>query len=155
MGSTMRPVIFNERVITALKKWRHNARKHIKENKKSGQVSPMSSRPGTPSSLSPVHLLAHYRSNIENLQISPTRLNLNNENWDVRDGSPSTPTYPLSRDSTCHHEIELSYTDGMDQVDEPSSSSQEASCSSAAIEIEHDVTIQVSKDFSFDKRPNI
>ncbi|XP_071734851.1 MLO-like protein 6 [Rutidosis leptorrhynchoides] len=138
MGSTMRPTIFNERVIAALKKWSHSARKRIKENKRSGQMSPMSSN------LSPDHLLANYRSNIE---MYP------NENWDVDHGPPTAHPYPTNESSTFHHEIELSYIDGLDQADEPSLSSHDgASCSSVAIEIEHKV---VSKDFSFDKRPNI
>lgn len=108
----MRPTIFNDRVATALRIWHHTARKNIKENKKkSGQMTPMSSRLGTPSnsySLSPVHLLGHYQSNIDTLQ---------NEHSHV-DGSPAH-IYPLSG----HHEIELSYMDqGMDQVQEHGSS---------------------------------
>ncbi|KAI3793734.1 hypothetical protein L1987_36356 [Smallanthus sonchifolius] len=161
MGSTMRPTIFNDRVASALRKWHHTARKKIKENKKSGQVTAMSSRPVTPSSvhsLSPVHLLGQYRINTDGLdQTSLTRLNINNENWHV-DGSPY-PTYPLgypmSGDSTCHHEIELSHMDqGMDQVHEPSSS-EVASCSGAAIETEHELMIEAPKDSSFQDEPNI
>ncbi|KAJ0657321.1 hypothetical protein HanLR1_Chr14g0545651 [Helianthus annuus] len=149
MGSTMRPTIFNDRVARALRKWRHAARKKIKQNKKHpGRVTAMSSSPITPSaghSLSPVHLLGHYRSNIDSLDQPPlTRFNLNKEKWLV-DGSPY-PTY--------HHEIELSHMDqGMDQAHE--SSSSVASCSDSAAKIEHEVVIGDSKDSSFeDKLPN-
>ncbi|KAI3799397.1 hypothetical protein L1987_34695 [Smallanthus sonchifolius] len=161
MGSTMRPTIFNDRVASALRKWHRTARKKIKETKKSGQVTAMSSRPVTPSSvhsLSPVHLLGQYRSNTDGLdQTSLTRLNINNENWHV-DGSPY-PTYPLgypmSGDSTYHHEIELSHMDqGMNQVHEPSST-EVASCSDAAIKTEHELVTEAPKESSLEDEPNI
>nr|XP_043631068.1 MLO-like protein 6 [Erigeron canadensis] len=155
MGSTMRPTVFNERVATAIRRWHHTARKNIKENKKSsGQMTPMSSRPGTPSnvdSLSPVHLLGHYRTNMDNLQISSPRLS---EYLDP-DGS-SSPTYPISREPSFYHEIELSYIDeAIDQQDHEPGSSQVALYEIAPIERQQaEVTVRVSKDFSFDKRPN-
>ncbi|GKB74290.1 MLO-like protein 6 [Tanacetum coccineum] len=159
MGSTMRPTIFNERIATALKNWHHTARKNIKESKKSGIVSPMSSRPSTPSTvhnLSPIHLLGHYRGSTDSLQqTSPSRLSyLSNQICDV-DGAPS-PRYPMSGDITGLHEIELSYmyAEGMDQVEEPSLL-EVTLCSTDAIENQNEVMIRVSKDFSFDKRPNI
>ncbi|KMZ56963.1 MLO-like protein 6 [Zostera marina] len=63
MGSNMKPVIFNERVAAGLKYWHSTARKHIKENRKSGSVTPLSSTPATPvSGYSPVHLLKHTRN---------------------------------------------------------------------------------------------
>lgn len=59
----MKPVIFNERVAAGLKYWHSTARKHIKENRKSGSVTPLSSTPATPvSGYSPVHLLKHTRN---------------------------------------------------------------------------------------------
>ncbi|XP_076918431.1 MLO-like protein 6 [Bidens hawaiensis] len=137
MGSTMKPTIFNDRVASALRKWSHTARKRIKENKKSGRVTPSSGH-----SLSPVHLLSHYRSNIDNLdQTSLTGLNIHNETYRVN--GPSYPVgCPTSGDSSCcHHEIELSHMDqSMDQVHEPSLS-EVASCSDATIKIEHEVMI--------------
>lgn len=155
----MRPTIFNDRLATALKNWHHTARKNIKENKKSGQLTPLSSRPSTPSTvhnLSPIHLLGHYPRSTDSLQqTSPSRLSyLNNEICDV-DGAHS-PTYPMSGDITGHHEVELSYmyAEGMDQVEEPSLL-EVTLCSTDAIKNENEVMIRVSKDFSFDKRPNI
>ncbi|PWA83152.1 seven transmembrane MLO family protein [Artemisia annua] len=43
MGSTMKPTIFNDRVATALRSWHQTAKKQIKRNKKSGQVTSLSS----------------------------------------------------------------------------------------------------------------
>ncbi|XP_076921886.1 MLO-like protein 12 isoform X2 [Bidens hawaiensis] len=138
MGSTMKPTIFNDRVANALRKWSHTARKRIKENKKSGHVTPSSGH-----SLSPIHLLSHYRSNIDNLdQTSLTGLNINNDETYHVNG-PSYPAgCPTSGGSTCHHEIELSHMDqSMDQVHEPSLS-EVASCSDATIKLEHEVMIE-------------
>ncbi|EPS69703.1 hypothetical protein M569_05063, partial [Genlisea aurea] len=68
MGSTMRLTIFNERVATALRNWHHTAKKNIKHAAK----TPPSSHPATPShSLSPVHLLRHYRNEADSLDASP------------------------------------------------------------------------------------
>ncbi|OVA10168.1 Mlo-related protein [Macleaya cordata] len=91
MGSSMKPTIFNETVATALKKWHHTARKHIKQNRKSG-ITPTSSMPSTPThGMSPVHLLRNnYRSSEANSpQLSPRFANYEgNDQWDS-EGSPS------------------------------------------------------------------
>ncbi|RWR95592.1 MLO-like protein 6 [Cinnamomum micranthum f. kanehirae] len=91
MGSNMKSTIFNERVATALKKWHHTARKHVKESRRSGSITPLStSRPGTPMhGLSPVHLLRHYRSDADSLQNSPRFYNSDNDKLDPEDGSSS------------------------------------------------------------------
>ncbi|KAI4382332.1 hypothetical protein MLD38_008309 [Melastoma candidum] len=87
MGSTMKPTIFNERVATALRNWHQSARKHIKKNK--GSVTPMSSRPNTPShNMSPVHLLRHYRSEVDSFNTSPRRSNFDGEHWKAESPSP-------------------------------------------------------------------
>lgn len=63
MGSNMKPAIFNERVAAGLKHWHNTAKKRIKESRKSGSVTPVSSTPATPvSGYSPVHLLKHHRN---------------------------------------------------------------------------------------------
>lgn len=91
MGSNMKPTIFNERVATALRKWHHTARKHVKDSRRSGSVTPLStSRPATPThGLSPVHLLRHHRSDADSLQNSPRFYNSDNDKWDPEDGSSS------------------------------------------------------------------
>ncbi|KAI3676941.1 hypothetical protein L1987_86557 [Smallanthus sonchifolius] len=152
MGSTMKPTVFNDTIATALRSWHQTARKQIKRNKKSGQVSPMSSRPGTPShGMSPVHLLRNYKNDNDSLQMSPRMSNFDTDNWDT-DGSPS-PSYHQSRDTETstshHHRIELGSMDQSNETIDPSSSQ------TMVVVPEHEVTIQVPKEFSFDKRPRI
>ncbi|KAI3748261.1 hypothetical protein L6452_11230 [Arctium lappa] len=131
MGSTMKPTIFNDGVRIALQKWHQNARKHIKESKKLSHAIPMSNMPRTLSisrNLSPVHLLSHYRSNIDIIHTSSTGSNLDNENWDI---------------------------DDMDHQVEEFGSSQMELHSDTIIENQDEMVNGVQKDFSFDKRPNI
>ncbi|RXI01301.1 hypothetical protein DVH24_001535 [Malus domestica] len=81
MGSTMKPVIFNDRVATALKKWHIAAKKHIKHNK---NASPAGA-PGTPShAMSPVHLLRNYQSeqDTESFRTLPRMSYFDNEGSD-------------------------------------------------------------------------
>ncbi|KAG6583493.1 MLO-like protein 6, partial [Cucurbita argyrosperma subsp. sororia] len=88
MGSTMKPTIFNERVAAALRNWYHTARKHIKHNR--GSITPMSSRPTTPTHhMSPVHLLRHYKSEVDSFHNSPRRSPRELDRWDNDSPSPS------------------------------------------------------------------
>ncbi|KAH7663061.1 mlo protein [Dioscorea alata] len=92
MGSNMKPAIFNEKIADALRKWHHTAKKRLKESRKSGSNTPLStSRPATPvHGFSPVHLLRYYRSELDSAQTSPTkRYNADDEHFDL-DSSPST-----------------------------------------------------------------
>ncbi|XP_076908847.1 MLO-like protein 2 [Bidens hawaiensis] len=148
MGSTMKPTVFNDTVATALRSWHNTARKQIKRNKKSGQVTPMSSRPGTPShGMSPVHLLRNYKTDNDSLQTSPRMSNFDTDNWDT-DGTPS-PSYHQGQDpesSTSHqHRIELG---SMDQNNE---TNDDGSLQMVVVP-QHEVRIQLPKEFSFDKR---
>lgn len=153
MGSTMKPTIFNERVATALKTWHQSARKQIKRNKKSGQVTPMSSRPGTPThGMSPVHLLQNYRTDIDSFPPSPRTANFDSDNWDT-DGSPS-PSYHQRRVnemSIVPHEVELGNREQGNEIHDASSSQLAIVVDTGASE-QHEVTIGVPKEFSFDKR---
>lgn len=89
MGSTMKPTIFNERVVAALKNWHHRTTQHIKQSKNSGMASPMSGRPATPShGTFPIHLLQHYRGEMDSLQTSPRKSNFDMDQLET-DGSPS------------------------------------------------------------------
>ncbi|XP_062082032.1 MLO-like protein 6 [Humulus lupulus] len=108
MGSSMKPTIFNDKVAEALRNWHHSARKHIKlQNRAAGSVTPLSSRPATPSHhMSPVHLLRHYRSEADSLQNSPRRSNFDAvDRWE--NDSPSPPSvhqHRLATDgSSSHH----------------------------------------------------
>lgn len=142
MGSTMKPTIFNERVANALKNWRQTAKKHIKQKKISTTTTPMSSRPGTPSHhISPIHLLRHYRGEMESPEISPRSIN-HMERWNINE-SPS----PLHL-----NQVELSYIDlGIENRSETSSAMVTALPQGTHRESE--ITIDVlPKDFSFEKR---
>lgn len=144
----MKPTVFNDTVATALRSWHNTARKQIKQNKKSGQVTPMSSRPGTPThGMSPVHLLRNYKTDNDSLQTSPRMSNFDTDNWDT-DGTPS-PSYHQSQDpesSTSHqHRIELG---PMDQGNE---TNDDGSLQMVVVP-QHEVRIQLPKEFSFDKR---
>lgn len=154
MGSTMKPTVFDEKVATALRSWHQTAKKQIKRNKKSGQVSPMSSRPGTPShGMSPVHLLQNYRTDIDSFPTTPRNGNFDSDNWDT-DDSPS-PSYHKHREieaSTSHHEIEMGYSDQGNEIQDVSSL-QVAVVDESGVSEQHEVKIAVpNKEFSFDKR---
>ncbi|KAL6011066.1 MLO-like protein 6 [Asimina triloba] len=147
MGSKMKPTIFNERVATALKKWHHTAKKHVKESRRSGSVTPLSmSRPATPSrNTSPVHLLRYFRGEADSLQASPRFYGSDNE------GSTSPSRHTLDDFSSHHHDRQ-----GPNELQErennevPSSSLQSLQEeSSGQLEIKINSS---SMDFSFAKR---
>lgn len=109
MGSTMRPTIFNDRVAAALRNWHHKAKKHVKQNK-SGAVTTMSSRPTTPThGTSPLHLLSHYRSEIEinAHQISPRKSNYDIDHSDTLRSPSPTHFHQGGGSSMYNHDIEL------------------------------------------------
>ncbi|KAF3455031.1 hypothetical protein FNV43_RR05479 [Rhamnella rubrinervis] len=149
MGSTMKPTIFNERVAAALRNWHHTAKKHIKQNK--GSVTPLSSRPATPSHhASPVHLLRHYRSEVDSFQNSPRKSNFDADRWDTDSPSPSHPHFHQSQDgsSSHHHQIEMGQVDRDVDLTDPNSTEVIAAP-------EHQISVGQNKDFSFDKRLDI
>ncbi|XP_047270863.1 MLO-like protein 6 [Capsicum annuum] len=155
MGSNMKSTIFNERVATALKNWHHTAKKHVKDQSKhSNPVTPMSSRPGTPShGMSPVHLLrSHYRSDMGSLQNSPRRSNYDVDHWD-NEGSPSPSRFFQEADisSSYMHQIQLGQFDHDSSEVIGASSSQVVPLPQEDFE-QHEITIVGSRDFSFEKR---
>ncbi|PHT45240.1 MLO-like protein 12 [Capsicum baccatum] len=155
MGSNMKSTIFNERVATALKNWHHTAKKHVKDQSKhSNPVTPMSSRPGTPShGMSPVHLLrSHYRSDMGSLQNSPRRSNYDVDHWD-NEGSPSPSRFFQEADSSSSymHQIQLGQFDHDSSEVIGASSSQVVPLPQEDFE-QHEITIVGSRDFSFEKR---
>lgn len=82
MGSNMKPTIFNEKVAKALRTWHQTARKQIKKNRHSGSITPISSRPSTPThGSSPVHLLRYYKKEADSLPVSPRSPNYNVAKW--------------------------------------------------------------------------
>ncbi|KAK4478633.1 hypothetical protein RD792_014123 [Penstemon davidsonii] len=72
MGTNMKPTIFNDKVAKALRTWHHTAKKQIKKNQHLCSETSLSSRPSTPlHSSSPVHLLRHYKSELDSINSSP------------------------------------------------------------------------------------
>lgn len=152
MGSTMKPTIFNERVATALRNWHHTAKKHIKESRHSSSVTPFSSRPVTPShGLSPVHLLRHYRSDMDSLQTSPRKSNFDAENWEPSvDGSPS-PSHPFQGEgSSSHHQHQYGYVEPTREVS--GLGPTQVASTQQPMRTQHEIEIGPSQAFSFDKR---
>ena len=158
MGSTMKPTIFNERVATALRNWHHTAKKHIKQNR-AGSVTPLSSRPTTPSHhMSPVHLLRHYRSEVDSLQNSPRRSNFDTERWDTDSPSPSHhhQLHRLAIDgSTSHqHQIEFGQLDQHDEfANETGPVAQTTTTQQPQPGMQQEIKV-AQRDFSFE-RPNV
>lgn len=143
MGSNMKPTIFNETVASALRKWHRTARKHIKENRKSGTVTPASSRPATPThGLSPVHLLKYHRSEtVDSPQASPRFYGSDNDH----DGSTSPPFYRYGEGSSNDRRADGA-ADGEEVQDGGA-----AAAPPADQELSHH-TIEISGDFSFRRR---
>ncbi|KAG8371349.1 hypothetical protein BUALT_Bualt13G0078500 [Buddleja alternifolia] len=154
MGSTMKPTIFNERVATALKNWHHTAKKHIKQNKNSTPPTPMSTGPPTPShAMSPVHLLRHYRSEMDSPQISPHKSNYVMDHWETESPSPTHFHGQGDGSSDFHHRIELDRVEDAVEIHHEPSSSQMAPMPEASEK--HEISIAVLRDFSFAKRASI
>ncbi|PON80413.1 Mlo-related protein [Trema orientale] len=162
MGSTMKPTIFNERVATALRNWHHSAKKHIKQNR-AGSVTPLSSRPTTPSHhMSPVHLLRHYRSEVDSLQNSPRRSNFDTpERWDTDSPSPShhyqQHRLAITDGSSSHqHQIELGHVDHHDRFANeagPAAQTTVPTQQQPQPGLQHQINVE-KRDFSFE-RPSV
>ncbi|KAL4318294.1 hypothetical protein GQ457_18G004150 [Hibiscus cannabinus] len=146
MGSNMKPTIFNERVATAIKNWHNTAKKHVKHNK--GSVTPFSSRPNTPSHhTSPVHLLRKYRGEINSLNTSPRRSNVDFEHSDPDSPSTSHPNY-IDGSSTSHYHIDVGEQDQVEYVEKDVN---ELTPSEQRRPPQHEINIE-SKEFSFNRR---
>lgn len=146
MGSTMKPTIFNERVATALRSWHQSAKKHIKQNK-SSSVTPMSSRPMTPSHhMSPVHLLRHYRGDRDSFHTSPRQSNVDADHWESETPSPSHHHHHQGDGSSSHrhHGTEHGHVG-------PEVGSSQAVPAPQPAQTQHEINIG-PQDFSFDKR---
>ncbi|KAK9290655.1 hypothetical protein L1049_008828 [Liquidambar formosana] len=144
MGSTMRPTIFNARVATALRKWHHTAKKHIKQQHRSGAITPSPSLPGTPShGMSPIHLLRHYRGERDIVPTSPRMCDFDNEVLEVDD------SLSLSHH---HDDVPRSQHDlGREGREAHGLSSTDTLSGPQAIHLQHEIDIE-SNNFSFDKR---
>ncbi|XP_075521906.1 MLO-like protein 6 [Primulina tabacum] len=153
MGSSMRPTIFNERIATALRNWHHTAKKHIKHNKHSTSVTPISSMPPTPShGMSPVHLLRNHKSDMDSLQTSPHKPGYYLEHWDPEGSSSPTHFHKGDGSSAFQHHVELGhYVVQEEEINLDHGSSQVAPLPLSSNE-RVEVNFDGRKDFSFEKR---
>ncbi|KAK9985481.1 hypothetical protein SO802_030432 [Lithocarpus litseifolius] len=135
MGSTMKPTIFNERVLNALRKWHHKAKKNIKQNQHSTRT------PETPMHcMSPVHLLLHYQGELDSIHKTQRMSNFNNEGWDMN-----------GPHSSSHHHDQISLPKNQRNHGQEESSSHEPSSPSSrhSFRVQHESDVH-SIDFSFD-----
>ncbi|XP_030925284.1 MLO-like protein 6 isoform X1 [Quercus lobata] len=138
MGSNMKPTIFNERVVNALRTWHHKAKKNIKQNQHS------TSTPDTPMhSMSPVHLLHHYQGEHDSIHKTQRMSNFNNEGWDMN-----------GPHSSSHHHDQISLPKNQRNHGQEKSSSHEPSpihspSSHHSFHVQHESDVH-SIDFSFD-----
>lgn len=143
MGSNMKPTIFNERVVEALKNWHHTARKHVKQNKAGGSVTSMSisSRPTTPSrNTSPVHLLRYHRSDVESYRTSLRR----SVEWDIEDQGDGSSSHRFVGER--RHSVDINDNE---IVNESGVVAEELNIGG-----QHEIELEVgnTREFSFDKR---
>lgn len=140
MGSTMKPTIFNERVALALKTWHHIAKKHVKHN----HGSLLSSSPIRPTT--PTH--SSSRSGLDNFEAHQQT-----HRYDTDSSSPSNSHHhrvevdAAPSGSLHHHEEEMGHLahDQQDDVNERNS------ISLGPGPTQHEIDIEQSKEFSFDK----
>nr|XP_019705031.1 MLO-like protein 2 [Elaeis guineensis] len=84
MGSNMRPTIFSKGVATALRKWHHTARNHLKENSQCRRITPLStSTPTTPTSGSSRANLLQRLQKLDGFQGSSNRCSFHKEHLDI------------------------------------------------------------------------
>ncbi|GAA0142949.1 hypothetical protein LIER_03740 [Lithospermum erythrorhizon] len=154
MGSRMRPTIFSERIVGALRSWHHTAKKHLKENKKTSNLpSPISSRPPTPTQrMSPVHLLRNNRSEIESQQSSPRGLISKSGQFNMEDVSPSPSSpRPLYRGTGSSQ----SHLPEVVEVELVEVEVAESSSLSKLQRTQNELDFNGRRDFSFDRRLNL
>ncbi|KAL6967286.1 hypothetical protein U1Q18_033091 [Sarracenia purpurea var. burkii] len=143
-------------VAVALQTWHQRAKKRIKQNRRSGLTTPMSSMPATPSHhASPLHLLRRYQSEMDSVQTSPRRSNFVDEYWDTDGGSLSaSPSHHHHHhqqgdgSTSHHHRIELGF---MENYEQPEVHHQVPSSSQVAPLPQHGIDIG-GKDFSFGRK---
>lgn len=153
MGSKMKATIFTERVAVALRKWHQTAKKHLKENQRSGSNTPMSiSRPITPShGSSPMHLLRYYRSEVDSPQASPMRHYADDNHFDI-ERSPSPAQHTVSGSNAQHLKANLQQM-MMREMEEISSNSRTLPSKTDEIQIHVDNNgSSESREFSFERR---
>ncbi|XP_028808056.1 MLO-like protein 6 [Neltuma alba] len=143
MGSSMRATIFSERVVAALRKWHHKARREVKRRR--GSVGTASETPSPP--MSPASLLRYHRSEVENISVhtSPRRSSVE------ADYSASPPHYM----NKVNVASSSSYQQQQVEMEPQRRHRQPEIRSPSSINVpQHEIDIAPTKEFSFDKRTN-
>ncbi|KAI3930869.1 hypothetical protein MKW92_001538 [Papaver armeniacum] len=163
MGSNMKTAIFNPPVAVALQKWHHQAKKQIKESRKS---TPTSSMPSTPHyGMSPVHLL-HNKNNRSSEANSPPMhrnyMGAANDHWDSESPSPmhdnSSHNDPFRARLGPNEERRVSPSELIPMPNlPPVISGNERSGGDQSTDHQHEISIgsASTKHFSFGKRPSV
>ncbi|RDX62926.1 MLO-like protein 6, partial [Mucuna pruriens] len=155
MGSTMKPTIFNKRVARALKNWHQTAKRHIKQNRVLQLQTSLSSMPTTPNHpMSPAYVLRRYHSEMDTYPSSPIRSDFEAHHlYEINSPPSSNSRHHKSKvnaysSSIRHHEMEMGHFthDPPQEINEPSSSVMRLALT------QHEIDIESSKDFSFDKK---
>ncbi|KAM0949464.1 hypothetical protein DsansV1_C05g0052761 [Dioscorea sansibarensis] len=152
MGSKMKATIFTDRVAVALRKWHQTAKKHLKENQRSGSSTPISiSRPVTPTQgSSPMHLLRYYRSEVDSTQAPPVRRNADEDHFDI-ERSLSPAQHTVSGSNAQHLKASLQQM-MMREMEEISSNSRTLPSNTDEIQIHVGNGSSESHEFSFERR---
>lgn len=151
MGSNMKPVIFNENVASALRRWHRTARKNIKENRQSKNATPFSSRSPTPlQGTSPMHLLQGYQNSPmdDSLRTSPRASDFDNEVGGAEGLPSSRHNIDGGGDSIGRKKKDHSDTD--QEMQKPSTS-RNSSPSQRPRRAQHEINISLS-DFVFSEK---
>lgn len=144
MGSNMKATIFNERIVAALRTWHQKARKEVRRKRGSVTAS------GTPSpSMSPVHLLRHFRSEVDSSVHTSPRRSVEADSY------TASPPHRINNNI---NNINNNYYNQQQQLEmEPQRrrrlppESRPSAVSSVDVE-QHEIDIVPTKEFSFDKR---
>ncbi|KAI9076128.1 hypothetical protein K1719_041826 [Acacia pycnantha] len=146
MGSSMKATIFNERVVSALKRWHKKARKEVK--KRRGSVGTTASDTPSPST-SPVSLLRHFRNEVDSsVHTSPRRSNVE---ADQRGASPPH-NMNVASSSNYHHQQQQLEMELQRRRRQPETGPLPPAASSVNVVTQREIDIAPSKEFSFDKR---
>ncbi|XP_031396521.1 MLO-like protein 12 [Punica granatum] len=144
MGSNMKPTIFNDRVANALRNWHQTAKKQVKQNR-GGAVTPISSRPGTPShTMSPVHLLRHYKPEADSVQASPRMSSFEDEGWHTNEQNSPRQQYGDA--------VRVDYSAGGATIELSSAHDPSLQQTAQPTPSRHEIDIY-SAEFSFEKFP--
>lgn len=159
MGSRMKETIFEERVAGAIRKWHQSARRRVRRRRAGGGGSGNSSvisgtrspNPTHSMSLSPVHLLGYYRSELDSARTSPRESNFVVDDADQFTNSSPSP----SPNNNNKNDVVLGLDSTNNNNATPTATISTTSSSPSPYQITEIQVYRHSREFSFAKRtPN-